>query len=111
MPARLSASLAKIHLPGAGIGNDVGTRSFHDYLAEVQQRDLLGEPERDIHVMLDHHDRDIPRNFLDQRLEVTPLLDRKAGEGLVEQQNFWILRKRHGDLDSSALAVGGLRQR
>ena len=35
----------------------------------------------------------------------------KAGEGLVEQEHFRVLRQRHGDLDAAAFAVGRLRQR
>ena len=44
-------------------------------------------------------------------LHVAPLVDREAGERLVEQQHLRVLRQRHGDLDAAALAIGGLRQR
>ena len=67
--------------------------------------------ERHVHVVLDHHDGHVARNGQQQLAHVLPLVDRQAGERLVEQQHFRILRQRHGDLDAPAFAVGGLRQR
>ena len=46
-----------------------------------------------------------------QAQHVAPLVDRQAGERLVEQQHLRVLRQRHGDLDAAALAVGGVRER
>jgi hypothetical protein len=44
-------------------------------------------------------------------LNVTALVDRQPSKWFVEQQHFRILRQRHGDLDTAALAIGGLGQR
>ena len=57
--------------------------------------------QRHVHVVLDHDDRDVARNGEQQLLHVSPLVDRQAGERLVEQQHLRLLRQRHGDLDAA----------
>src|SRR5262245_1032904 len=111
MLRRLSALLAKVDLPGARVGNHLGARAFDDHLAEMQQRDSFGEFERHVHVVLDHHDRHVARDRLQQLPYIVALVDREARERLVEQQDLGVLRQRHGDLHPPLLAVGGLRQR
>ena len=46
-----------------------------------------------------------------QLLHVAALVNRKAGERFIEQQELGVLRQRHGNFDASALAIGGLAQR
>src|SRR5579884_1805006 len=111
MSASTSASFAKVDLLGARVGDDLGARALDLDLAEMQYRDALGEIERDIHVVLDHDDRDLARDLPEQVLDIAPLLDRQAGERLVEQQYLRALRQRHRDFDAAPLAIGGLRQR
>ena len=89
----------------------LGAAALDHHLAEVHHGDALGELQRHVHVVLDHHDGDVARDRGEQALHVTPLVDRQAGERLVEQQHLRVLRQRHGDLDAAALAVGGLRER
>ena len=91
--------------------DDFGAGAFDDDLAEMQERDAVGEFQRDVHVVLDHDDGDVARNGRQELAHIAPLVDRQAGERLVEQQHFGILRQRHGDLDTPPFAVGGLRQR
>src|SRR5512143_2338543 len=50
------ASLAKVDLPGARVGDDLGARALDDHLAEVEHGDALREVQRDVHVVLDHDD-------------------------------------------------------
>ena len=49
MSVKASALVAKIDLPGAGVGDNFGAGALDDDLAEVQQRDALGEVEGDVH--------------------------------------------------------------
>ena len=83
-----SALVAKIDLPRAGICNHLGTVALDDHFAEVQQRDALHEFQRYIHVVLDHHNGDAARDCQQQLMHVVAFVDREAGEGLVEQQDF-----------------------
>ena len=77
-------------------------------LAEMQERDPVGEIEHHVHVVLDHDDGDVARNPGQKPAHVAPLVRRQAGEGLVEQEKLRLLRQRHGDLDAPPLAVRGL---
>ena len=103
--------MAKVDLPRARVGHDLRARAFDDHLAEMQERDPVREAERHVHVVLDHHGRDLPRDLRQQATDVEALLRRQAGEGLVEEQHLRVLRQRHGDLDPAPLAVGRLGQR
>src|SRR5512144_511182 len=103
-----SASLPKVDLPGAGMRHHLAARAFDDHPAEVQHGDPLGEVERDVHVVLDHHDRDITGYACNQAEHVAPLLDGEPREGLVQQQDLGVLGQGHGDLHASPLPVGGL---
>jgi hypothetical protein len=71
----------------------------------MEHGDALGEVERHVHVVLDHHDRYVARDSGDEGQHVAALLERQAGEGLVEQQDAWVLGEGHGDLRAAALAV------
>src|SRR5690348_12007083 len=106
----LSALVAKIDLPRAGVGNHLGAVALNDHLAEMQKRDALGEFQCHVHVVLDHDDSDVARDGQQQLVHVAALVDRETGKGFVEQQNFWILRQRHGDFDAATLPVGRLCQ-
>src|SRR5215475_13462037 len=99
MRSSCSASFAKIDLPGARTGDNFGAGALDDDLAEMHDADALGELERDVHVVLDHDDSHVTRDGGKQLLHVAAFLDRKSGERLIEQQDFWILSERHRDLD------------
>src|ERR1035437_6409198 len=109
--SRLRALVAKIDLPRARIVHHFGAIALDDHFAEMQQRDVLGELQCHVHVVLDHHDGDVARYCQQTLLYIAPLIDGQAGERLIEQQHFGVLRERHGDLDAAAFAVGGLRER
>ena len=85
---RLSALVAKVDLPRAGIGNHFGTVALDDHLAEMQERDAFGEFQRHIHVMLDHHDGDIARDSQQQLFYVPALVDRKPANGSSSSSTF-----------------------
>src|SRR6266849_3090787 len=55
-----SASFAKIDLPGPGVRHHLASRALDHHLAEVQHGDALGEVQRHVHVVLDHHAPPLP---------------------------------------------------
>ena len=77
----------------------------------MQNRYALGKVERYVHVVLDHHHRDVAGDRRQQPLHIAPLVDREPGKGLVEQQDSRALRQRHRDLDPAPFAIGGLAER
>ena len=85
--------------------------SFDDHAAVVQHGDALGDVERGIHVVLDHHHGRLARDARRSALDGDPLFARQPGERLVEQQHPRLLRQRHRDLDPALVAVGHLGQR
>src|SRR5271169_977649 len=111
MSASVSALFAKIDLPRARISDHFGAGTFDDHLAKMQKRDAIGKVERGIHVVLDHYYGYVARNSLKKFAHVLPFVNGKPGKRLIEQQDFRILRQRHGDLDAAPFTVGGLRQR
>src|SRR5262249_21918261 len=111
MSASSSASFAKVNLLGARMRHHLGAGPLDLDPTEMQDRDALGEIERHIHVVLDHDDGHLARDRRQQLLHFPPLVAREAGEGLVEQKHFRVLRQGHRDLDPSPLAVGGLAER
>src|SRR6266403_2062654 len=105
MPEMSSASVAKINLPGARIGDHLGARTLDDDFAVVQYRDALGKCQRRVHIVLDHHDGHIARDGVEQRAYPLSLGLRKAGERLVEQQDSRLLGERHRELEPAPLAA------
>ena len=75
--------------------------------AAVQDRDLVGEAEHDLHVVLDEQ-RGHARALQEPRQRVDGLgrlLDREALRRLVEQKHLGVLRHGHGDLEEPLVAV------
>src|SRR5207245_835698 len=79
MPESSSASVAKINLPGARIGDHLRARTLDDDFAVVQYRDALGKCQRSIHVVLDHHDGHIALAGVEPRANPMPLGLGKSG--------------------------------
>src|SRR5947199_8256298 len=98
MPESSSASVAKINLPGARIGDHLGTRTLDDDFAVVQYRDALGKGQRSIHVVLDHHDGHIARDGVEQRANPLPLSLGKTGERPVPHENLRAIGYRRCEL-------------
>src|SRR5258708_39147724 len=103
MPEMSSASVAKINLPGARIGDHLGARTLDDDFAVVQYRDALGKCQRRVHIVLDHHDGHIARDGVEQRAYPLSLGLRKAGERLAEPPGFPPLALRPPDVGPAAL--------
>src|SRR6185437_14860964 len=110
MSLSTSASLAKIDLPRARMRHHLAARPLDDDLAEMHEGNAVGQLKRYVHIVLDHNDGHVARNRKEQLLHILALVDRQSGEGLVEEQETRLLRQGHGDLDATALAIGGLGQ-
>src|SRR5438067_11390074 len=91
MPESSSASVAKINLPGARIGDHLRARTLDDDFAVVQYRDALGKCQRSIHVVLDHHDGHVAWDGVEQRANPLPLGLGRPGERPVSNEalGFW----------------------
>ena len=74
----------------------------------MQHGDALGERQRRVHVVLDHHDGDVARNAFEQRADRLALRLRQPGKRLVEQQDLRLLRERHRELEPAPFAIGRL---
>src|ERR1700722_2470626 len=96
-----SASFAKVDLLGTRMLNHLGAGALDDHLAEMQHGDSFSEFQSHIHVVLDYDDRHLARNGADQRQYIASLVDRQAGERLIQKQDFWALRQRNGDLHAT----------
>src|ERR1700754_598580 len=103
-----SASVAKIHLPGARIRDHLGARAFDDDLAVMQYGDALGKAQRRIHVVLDHHDGHIAWDRAEQRAYRLALALGETGEWFIEHEQLRLLRQRHRQFEPAPLAVRGL---
>ena len=77
-----------------------------DDLAVVQDGDAVGEREGDVHVVLDHQQRDGGIELLEERRHGVGLRRREARGGLVEQQELGRAGQGQGDLELALLAVG-----
>ena len=86
-------------------GADVLGRSAFQHLAEMQHRDLVGDVEHDIHVMLDQQDRQVCDRALGEIRHFRRLAGRQAGGRLVEQQDVRIAGKPDHDLELALLAM------
>lgn len=75
----------------------------------IHQHGHLGrEAANDMHVVLDHQDRDFARQAVDRIKQDRDFLGRDARRGLVEQENLRLEAERDGDLDEALPAIGNL---
>src|SRR5665213_3472336 len=66
MSRSASALVPKVDLPGARIGNHLGAGAFDDHLAEMQQRNALGEIQRDVTIVMIEHNMDVALDFAER---------------------------------------------
>ena len=88
------------------VAADLGRRALDDLAAVVHHRDVAGDGERDVHVVLDQDQRHVLRQPEQQLRQPLPLAEREAGGGLVEQHQLRLDGARHADLELALLAVG-----
>ena len=106
MPAISSASVAKVHLPGARIGDHLGARAFDDDLAVMQHGDALGKASA-VSMSCSIITMVTSRGMVSSSARRSGARLRQPGERLVEQEHFGLLRQRHGEFEPAPLAVGG----
>src|ERR1700694_3549526 len=86
--------------------HDLGS-AFRDLLAVVEHDDPLRYSHDDLHVVLDHEDREaLLAQPLHELHQLGLLLRRESGRRLVEQQQLRVRGQRPGDLEAALLAVG-----
>src|SRR3954453_2066058 len=76
--------------------------------AVVHHRHGVRDPQRDVHVVLDQHDRDVALQAEQQLGQELALARREPGCGLVEHDHLGVAGQRDGELELSLLAVGDL---
>src|SRR5690349_25071218 len=81
-------------------------RAFGEDLAVVEAGDVIDEPERELHVVLDQDERQLARQRADQLGHGRALGGREAGGGLVEEQQARAPGERERELELALLAVG-----
>jgi hypothetical protein len=105
---------SEVHLPHALVGLDLVDGALAEHQPLMQHDHPAGNAAQEIHVVLDDHDRavlDDPLQQLPSTLALALVIPR---DGLIEQQQAWVLGQQHRDLQPLALAVrkrpGQLRQ-
>src|SRR5690348_15911381 len=84
---------------------DVLRPSGLEDLAEVQHRDLVGDAEDHVHVVLDQQDREGAVEPHEEFCHLLRLAGRESGGRLVEQQDFWVAGEAEDDLELTLLAM------
>ena len=108
MSRSMSASVAKVDLPGLRVCDDLGAAALDDDFSEMHHGDALGEVQRHVHVVLDHHNGDIAGDARrDGSTSRRSSIERPA-KGSSRSKSLGPLGQCHRDLDATPLAVGGL---
>ena len=100
----------RVRVRVAGVAVDVGGRTDLDDLAEVHDRDAVGDVPDDGQVVRDEQERERhPVLQLGEQVEHLGLdRDVERGDGLVEHDDVGLERERPRDPDALALAAGEL---
>ena len=83
-------------------------RALDQDAARHHDDDAAGEPEHDVHVVLDEQHGDVARQAGDGGEQLGALVARHAGGRLVQQQHLGLGGERQRDLQQPLLAVGEL---
>ena len=95
----------QIHFDHPLVRRDLIDGALRQHRAFMQAGDLDAEFAHEGHVVLDDHDRLFLVDFLQQLRGLMGLDVGHAGDGLVDQQQFRVLRQQHADLQPLLLAV------
>ena len=98
--------LAEIYLAHPLVAGDLVRRAFYQHRTADKHRNLFGELEDQVHVVLDEDDRDVSRKRGDDREQLGTFRGRNTRGGLVEQQHFRPGRERQRDFQQTLLAIG-----
>src|SRR5437762_1548477 len=83
-------------------------RPFGERRAALQHRDRVGDARDHAHVVLDHQDRAVGRDLLDQLSNTVDVFEPHALRRLVEQHQLRVHRQGGGDLERALAAVAQL---
>ncbi len=99
---------AQVGLDDAGVVRDVVEAALGDLDPVVERHDAVGDPLDDVHVVLDHEDREseLVAQAGDHLGHLVRLLRVHPGGRLVEQQQPRLGGERAGDLEPAAVGVG-----
>src|SRR5262245_40118173 len=98
--------MSEIYVTDLRVGLDLGRRALGHDAAAVHDGDKVGEAERHVHVMLDHHHGDLARQRADQPEDALAFAWREPGAGLVEKEHPGPGIERQRELELTPLAVG-----
>src|SRR5882724_4011852 len=98
--------LAEVNLVHASVLPDLVGGAFDQYLTLHEHGDAPGEPEDQIHVVLDDQDRDFLGQLVEHLENAMRLERRHARCRLVEEQHLGFQAERDRDLDQTLLPVG-----
>ena len=90
---------------------DLVWRALRDDMSVVQAHDAVHQREREVHVVLDEHERDVGRDVADDLRDRGPLGPRQARAGLVQEQQLRLAAEREGQLELALLTVRELPRR
>src|SRR6266849_4344814 len=96
----------QISLAHAIVGGNLLRAAGCEDRALRHYRDVVGNPENHLHVVLDDDDVDCPRNLPDFRNSALGLARAHAAGRLVEQKQARLRDQRHPDLKQRHIAVG-----
>ena len=84
---------------------NLGRRALHDLLAAAHHRHVVGDGERDVHVVLDQDQRHIGGKAEQQLRQPLALALRQPGRRLVEQHQLRLDCSCHAHLELALLTV------
>src|SRR5579862_8002321 len=96
---------AQIDFLDPGARTDPLGRPAFQYFAEMQNGNVAGEVENNVHIVLDEKECDAPIKLLQELRHLCGLARREPGCRLVEQQNVGIASKPEHDFELALLTV------
>ena len=102
----LSCFCAEIGLNDSLVGLDCRGRAFRDLDPIIEYDDVIGDRHHQIHVVLDHEDRDPESaDLYDELAEFRRLLRIEAGRRLVEEQKLRLCCERASEFHPALQAI------
>jgi len=98
--------LTEIDSPGSLVFHHLASRAGKNQAAVMENRDLFGKFQCDVHIMFDHDDRHVSADSRERLLNQSPFDARKTCQWLIEKKQSRFLRERHGQFEPSPIPVG-----
>src|SRR5690242_21945967 len=104
-PAPVLSARPQIDFLHPAAAADVLRPSGLEDLAEVQHRDLVGDAEDHVHVVLDQQDREGAVEPHEEFCHLLRLAGRESGGRLVAPQDFWVAGEAEDDVELTLLGM------